>query len=439
MEHTRKYFSHDELLNEVGVALKEGLQRYKISEVKNSEFSNLDCLKSGLALFTFKFASLLKFDTACIDCQTFIHNMKSLFRVNSVPCDTYLRERLDTISPVIVRKCYTYLFKRLQRNKILDHFRFLDRYLLISLDGTGVFSSNTVHCDQCCIKQHKEGSLTYYHQILAAALVHPDQRVVYPFCPEPIMKSDGDTKNDCERNAAKRWVSDFRREHPHLPTVILADGLSSNEPFIRILEKHHLSYILVCKESDHKYLTNWVNTADSVDKLGFTETIKGVKFVYEYMNDVPLNGTKESCRVTVVRFSETKNGKTTKWMWVTDLEVTLKNIREFVKGGRARWHIENETFNTLKNQGYEFEHNFGHGNQYLTTLFTHLMMIAFFIDQCLQHLNKRFQEAVRKWKSKGSVWELMRSMIFIYTLPNFETLYHCIVHPPPMVIESVKL
>ena len=107
------------------------------------------------------------------------------------------------------------------------------------------------------------------------------------------------------------------------------------------------------------------------------------------MRDVPLNETKEACRVHVVRFSETKKGKTTQWMWVTDLEVTDKNIREFVKGARARWHIENETFNTLKNQGYEFEHNFRHGYQYLTTLFTHLMMLAFFIDQCLQHVNKR--------------------------------------------------
>jgi len=67
----------------------------------------------------------------------------------------------------------------------------------------------------------------------------------------------------------------------------------------------------------------------------------------------------------VIRYKETKQKtkkgpfKTTKWMWVTDLDVTPKNIREIVKGARARFHIENQTFNTLKNQGYEFEHNFG--------------------------------------------------------------------------------
>jgi len=431
MKHTRKYFSHDDLLSEVSQAFEEGLKRYKISEVSRSKFSNLDYLKSGLALFTFKFTSLLKFDTARWKCETFQGNMRRLFKMDDVPCDTYLRERLDVLPPVVIRQGYTRLFRLLQRNRLLDHFRFFKKYVLISLDGTGVFYSEQVHCEHCCVKEHKNGTPSYYHQILGAALVHPDQKVVYPLCPEPIMKNDGQTKNDCERNAAKRWVTDFRREHPHLPTVILADGLSSNEPFIRILQENNVSYILVAKEGDHAYLTEWVQTADRIDKPSFTETIKGVTQTYEYMRDVPLNESKESCRVHVVRFSETKKGKTTRWMWVTDLPVTLQTIREFVKGGRSRWRIENETFNTLKNQGYEFEHNFGHGYQYLTTLFTHLMMLAFFIDQCLQYVNKRFQAAVEHWRAKGTVWELMRSALLIYELPDFETLYHVLVHPPP--------
>jgi hypothetical protein len=43
--------------------------------------------------------------------------------------------------------------------------------------------------------------------------------------------------------------------------------------------------------------------------------------------------------------------------WVTDLTITEENAPTLVAGGRARWKIENETFNTLKNQGYHFEHN----------------------------------------------------------------------------------
>jgi hypothetical protein len=273
--------------------------------------------------------------------------------------------------------------------------------------------------------------------MLSAALVHPDQKVVYPFCPEPIMKTDGTTKNDCERNAAKRWVEDFRREHPHLKTVILADGLSSNEPFISILKHHHLSYILVCKEGDHAYLTDWVNNADAEDKPTFTETSKGVTSTYSYMRDVPLNEAKEACRVTVVCLLETKKEKTTKWMWVTDLPVDLTNIKEFTKGGRARWRIENEVFNTLKNQGYEFEHNYGHGQKNLHTFLAYLMMLVFFVDQCLQQVNKRFQEAYAKHGSKKALWGNMLYCLYTFEIPNFESLYQFIVHPPPLAIESI--
>lgn len=438
MNQTRKYFSQDELLDEVSQALQEGLTKHQVPDIDQSAFSNVDCLKSGIALFTFKFPSLLKFDNAREHCQVFKNNMKRLFQVKTIPCDTYLRERLDGITPAVIRKSYTRLFTLLQRNRLLDHFRFFNRYVLISLDGTGVFSSSAIHCENCCVKQHRNGTTLYYHQLLAAALVHPDQKVVYPLCPEPIMNSDGSAKNDCERNAAKRWVSDFRREHPHLPTVILADGLSSNEPFITLLKQHNLSYILVCKEGDHAYLADWIKAADLHDKPSFTETVKGVTSTYSYMKNVPLNDAKAACRVTVVSLSETKKGKTTRWMWVTDLPVTLNNICEFTKGGRARWKIENETFNTLKNQGYEFEHNFGHGYRHLTTVFSHLMMIAFFIDQCLQHANKRFQAAVQKWGSKSSVWQLMRSMLFMYEIPDFETLYHSMVDPPAVTLTSVK-
>ncbi len=437
MKQTRKYFTQDELLERIRANISKGLKRHRVSEVAPSFFSNLDCLMSGLAVFSFKFPSLLKFDQVRGQDKVLAQNLKTLFHLQRTPCDTYMRERLDLIDPKVTRQSFSDLFTQLQRNKLLEQFRFLGDYYLVSVDGTGVFSSNDVHCEHCCTKKHRDGTITYHHQILAAALVHPDQKVVYPFAPEPIMKSDGAKKNDCERNACKRWVKDFRREHPHLKTIILADGLSSNEPFISILKEHKLSFILVCKETDHEYLTQWVQAADTQDKPGFTETLKGIKNTYEYMQDVPLNDSKNSCRVNVVRFMQTKKGKTTKWMWVTDLPVTLNNMREFVKGARARWKIENETFNTLKNQGYEFEHNFGHGKKHLHTVFAHLMFLAFFVDQCLQHINKRFQEALHRRGSKKSLWQTMLECLYLFEIPNFESLYHFIVHPPPLTIKTV--
>jgi hypothetical protein len=437
MKETRPYFTQDSLLYRVRTRLIASLRVNKTAEIANATFSNIDCIMSALAVFTFKFPSLLRFDKARTSDKPFLKNLRTLFHIKGVPCDTYMRERLDEIIPHVIRPAYTALFTLLQRCKLLEQFRFFKDYYLISLDGTGIFSSHTIHCKQCCTKEHRDGTVTYHHQIVAAALVHPDQKVAYPLCPEPIMKSDGMKKNDCERNAVKRWVADFRREHPHLKTIILADGLSSNEPFITILTDQKLSYILVCKEGDHAYLSDWLNHADAQDKPEFTETINGVTSTYSYMRDVPLNESKDSCRITVVSLTETKKGKTTKWMWVTDLIVDLTNIKEFTKGGRARWKVENETFNTLKNQGYEFEHNFGHGKKYLHTVLAHLMMLAFFIDQCLQHVNKRFQEAYTKRGSKKALWENMLFCLYTFEIPDFESIYHFIVHPPPLLMPSI--
>lgn len=437
MKQTRKYFTQDALIVRVRQSLIESLLRHGVNEVSGSNFSNIDCLMSGLSLFSFKFPSLLKFDRERLGKTPLMKNLKTLFSLENVPCDTYMRERLDEITPRICRRAFCDLFTLIQRNKILDNFRFFEDHYLISVDGTGVFSSQDIHCAQCCVKKHRNGTVTYYHQILAAALVHPSQKVVYPFVPEPIMNTDGRTKNDCERTALKRWVSDFRREHPHLKAVILADGLSSNEPFIRLLKDTRLNFILVAKETDHEYLTQWIQGADGEDKPRREETVGDVKHTYEYMLNVPLNDAKRQCLVNVVCFTETKKGKTTKWMWVTDLAITLKNIQEFVKGARARWKIENETFNTLKNQGYEFEHNFGHGKKYLHTVFSYLMLLAFFIDQCLQHLNKRFQAALQRMGSKRGLWQQMLSSLYIVEIPNFESLYHVIVYPPPFKVQSV--
>lgn len=437
MNQTRNYFTQDELLLRIRENFSKGLHRSKVPECSGSLFSNVDCLMSGLALFSFKFSSLLKFDKARGQDVILSRNLKILFQLQGVPCDTYMRERLDVIDPRVTRMAFCNLFTLLQRNKILDHYRFFGDHYLVSVDGTGVFSSNSVHCDHCCIKNHRNGTITYHHQILAAALVHPDQKVVFPFAPEPIMKTDGAKKNDCERNALKRWVKDFRREHPHLKVITLLDGLSANEPCISLLKAEALSFIIVCKTKDHAYLGDWLKAADKQDKPSFTDTVKGVKRTYAYMRDVPLNDAKQSCRVTVVNFSETKGGKTTNWTWVTDLPVDLKNIREFVKGARARWKIENETFNTLKNQGYEFEHNFGHGKQHLNTVFAHLMLLAFFVDQCLQQVNKRFQAALLRCGGKSHLWERMLNSLYIVEIPSFESLYYHIVHPPSLKFSSV--
>src|SRR3989338_512313 len=128
-----------------------------------SNISAADCLMSGLAVFGLKFPSLLQFDSG-LDDPVIKHNLQTLYKVKEAPCDTYMREKLDQVDPRSLRPAFTSIFSLLQRGKILEDYRFLDKYLLVPCDGTGLFSSNAIHCENCCEKHHKDGEITYYHQ-----------------------------------------------------------------------------------------------------------------------------------------------------------------------------------------------------------------------------------------------------------------------------------
>ena len=169
-----------------------------------------------------------------------------------------MRERLDEVDPRQLRAVFKHVFTLLQRGKGLEGFTCLDGHYVLSVDGTGYFSSSHVHCAQCCEKHHRDGRTTDSHQMLGAVLVHPDKREVFALAPEPIVKGDGAKKNDCERNAAKRLLSDVRREHPHLKLLVVEDGLASNGPHIKHLKGLDLRFILGAKRADHEALFEWV-------------------------------------------------------------------------------------------------------------------------------------------------------------------------------------
>jgi len=246
----RKKLSIPGLLNQVKSYFK------KISVPKTKRKGSIplsDCLMSGLAIFSLKYPSLLQFDKNKRE-PTIKHNLKSLYGIGTIPSDTYLRERLDELPASELRGAFTTLIREAQRGKVLEKFTYYNDYYLLSVDGTGYFSSHEIHCEQCCEKHHRNGQITYYHQMLGLAMVHPDHSHVLPFAPEPIIKQDGIKKNDCERNAGKRLLTQLRKEHPKLKIIMVEDGLASNGPHIKLLKSLDMIYILGAKPKDHTYL-----------------------------------------------------------------------------------------------------------------------------------------------------------------------------------------
>jgi hypothetical protein len=340
-----------------------------------------------------------------------------------------MREILDPVSPKWLRPVFKSVFQQLQRGKALEPLEFLDGHYLLALDGTEYFSSKTIHCASCVQRVHRNGSITYAHQMLGAAIIHPDQRAVIPLMPEPIGNCDGMDKNDCERNAAKRFVAKLRQDHLHLKFIITEDSLSSNAPHIATLHDHDLRYILGVKEGDHTYLFQQVQVAEQAGRVTYYERharAAGLVHRFRFINDLPLNASQAHVRVNFLEYWEIGDAKVQHFRWVTDWRVHTRNVYALMRGGRARWKIENETFNTLKNPGYHFEHNYGHGEQHLSVVFATLMMLAFLVDQTQQLCCALFRAVWAKLGSKRLLWERMRALFYSYALTSMRELWEAL-------------
>jgi hypothetical protein len=377
-------------------------------------------------MFSLKAPSLLAFDKERTE-----GNLHTIYGIARVPCDTHMREILDPVSPKWLRPVFKSIFRQLQRGKALEAMTFLDGYYLLALDGTGSFSSKTIHCASCLHQVHRNGTITYTHQMLGAAIIHPDVRAVIPLMPEPIGKDDGTAKNDCERNAAKRFVAKLRQDHPHLKFIVTEDSLSSNAPHIETLHAQGLRYILGVKEGDHASLFQHVQAAEHAGRVtSYERHDRAAQLVhrFRFVTDVPLNASHPDVRVNFSAYWEMGDDKVQHFSWVTDFRVNTRNVFHLMRGGRARWKIENETFNTLKNQGYHFEHNYGHGQQHLSVVFAMLMMLAFLVDQTQPLCCALFRAVWAQMGSKRLLWERMRALFYDYRLTSMRELLEALLY-----------
>jgi hypothetical protein len=382
-----------------------------------------DVLMSAFAMFSLKDPSLLAFDQRR---QNPTDNFRTIYGINRVPCDSQMRDTLDPIDPKGLRTPFLEIFRLLQRSKALERFVYLDGRYLVSLDGTEYFSSKKIHCASCLEKHHRNGTVTYYHQLLGATLVHPDLKEVIPLAPEPIIQQDGHTKNDCERNATRRWLKQFCKDHPHLRVIVVEDALSANAPHLKDLAEARVRYIIGVKPGDHTFLFEQLRGLDEAGQmqvLTLIDPATNILHHFRFCNAAPLNESNPDVLVNVLEYWEIHPDRTVqRFSWITDFTLNADNVWAVMRGGRARWKIENETFNTLKNQGYNLEHNYGHGEQNLSVVLALLMMLAFLVDQVQQLCCPRFRAAWHKMKTKCHLWEQIRNHFRTLLFDSMEEL-----------------
>ena len=366
--NVRKHLSADGLYG----LLRAAFRKIPDHRREGSPIPLVDTLMSAFAMFALKDPSLLAFEERRND-----ENLRNLFRIQRPPCDTQMRETLDPVNPEQLRPVFGSVFRELQRGQALKPLVFYQGCYLLLMDGTQYFSSHQIHCDSCLKKVHAEtGEVTYQHQTLAAVLAHPDHKEVIPLAPEPICQQDGNTKNDCERNAAKRLLHKIRQEHPRLKLIVVEDGLASNAPHIRELIALHMHFILGAKPGDHEFLFDQLIAAFEDDRVTtISWKVGDGRAEISFVNQVPLNESNPDLLVNFLHYVEYgPDGKERKiFTWVTDLHITRSNARLLVRGvwkklgsKRALWdhlrsHFRHFTFQSMKHLDevmlYRLAHN----------------------------------------------------------------------------------
>lgn len=414
----------------------------------NPKISIEDAAMSAFAIFKLKFPSLLEFDKQRVN-KNRAHNIKSIFGIKHIPSDTQMRTILDKVPHFELFKVFKTIFSLLQKEKVLNDFKYhipgAGDFFINPVDGTGIFSSTKIKCDCCLVRENKttleqvddeDVKLVFHHQMLGSGIVHPDKKVVIPMSPEPILLQDGANKNDCESTAIKRYLFRLKDEHPRLSFLIGTDALHSNTPMLKLIKALGWSYLTMLKPRSHKYCFEEFGKNKETKNLIVEDIIgdkvkKKRKRIYTYLNQVKL--FQKGFNVNVLDFQEIitwenkgPQKKVVHMTWATDITINSNNVFELMRAGRARWKDENEIFNTLKNQGYHLEHNYGHGKENLASNFSMFANLAFLVDQIEELSCSLYQTARKEMRTKYGLWNRVQVIIDILEFNSWTELLNSI-------------
>jgi Transposase DDE domain len=390
----------------------------------NCTYSLTDTLMGAFSIFHLKDPSLLAFREQ-FDYRR--ENLKQIYGLEKIPQDSGLRKCLDGLNPALLRPVFKVLLNQLRNAKVLEEKRVLGDYLAVSGDGTGYFCTTKNDCAHCLTRHLRNGEVQYHHQLLAACIVHPGQNTVFPVAAEAIVRQDGAEKNDCERNAAKRLFPQIRQILPTDKIILLLDALYADGPTLRALKAEQFSFFITLKEGYALLQAQRLQEAGKLEELIWYNGKS--KCIARWTNDLIFNGQNQDILVNYLQYQEVN--KTTGELlyhneWITDLTINKDQVQEMVQVARARWKIENETFNTLKNQGYHLEHNYGHGKQFLSTVFAMLMLLAFLVDQVAQFVDTCFQKAMAKFKTRKAFWHRVAAAFDVLPCMSMNSIYRFI-------------
>ena len=354
-------------------------------------------------------------------------NCESLFGISKIPSDNHVRDMLDAASPDRLHPVFADVVGALEASPGgMDSFRRLGGRVLIAMDGTEYHCSKKISCPNCSTRRRGKGEeVEYHHTLLAATLVAPGHDKVIPLQPEFIIPQDGAEKQDCESAAAKRWLAAHGVRYAHLAPVYLGDDLFSRQPMCETVLAQGASFLFVCKPASHVLIQEYLAgvTAPALER----RVKRGKSHVlhrYRWLEGVPLRDGKHALAVNWLEMEiiDAKGKTTYRNSWVTDLPVDERTVVDLADCARARWKIENETFNTLKNNGYNLEHNFGHGKLNLASVLVSLNLLAFAMHTACDIADPLWRKARDKIGPRYRFFSRLASVTEYLLFPSWDDL-----------------
>ena len=403
----------------------------------NAKYSMSDICLAAFSVFFMQSPSFLAHQQA-LSARQGRSNLQTLFQNVQIPSDNHIREMLDGIPMDHFDSVFFQIISDLRFHKSLEHFQSLAGHILIALDGSEYFSSYQISCPKCSTRKHRNGEIEYFHSLLGAVIVAPGQSMALPLPPEFISPQDGAQKQDCEQKAAERWLAKYSEELRALKPVFLGDDLYAHQPFCLNVLKHDFSFIFTCKPSSHKILYEYLEGVEK-ETLTVTKPLPGKglrRYSYEWLCDVPIRDGHQALKVNWIslQISDPKGkAKTSNYSFLTDIAPRASNIEKLISCARSRWKIENETFNVLKNNGYNLEHNFGHGKKTLAALLVVLNLLAFSMHNACRLTSRVWQEAEAVFSAKKRLFIDLWSLCKYHLFPSWQALLNTIISgiPPP--------
>ncbi len=397
---------------------------------KNLTYSMEDAVLGAFSVFFTQSPSFLAFQKAMEENKG-RSNAQTLFEMNQIPCDNHIRDLLDGVSPSYVFSLFYSIFKNINQSGYLDLFRSVNNNLLIALDGTQYFTSDTIHCRNCSKSKHRNGKVTFFHSVITAVIVSPGNDKVIALEPEFIVPQDGHKKQDCENAAAKRWLRNHGHQYRLYRVSILGDDLYCRQPICEIILEEGFNFILVCKPDSHKTLYEYLEGAEGIE-MSVIRRWTGKRSeidTYRFINHIPLCDADNALEVNWCEITTAlEDGRVIyKNSFVTNHEITKENVNEIVMAGRARWKIENENNNVLKNKGYNLEHNFGHGNKYLSSLLLTFNLLAFLFHTVLNIFDNKYKMIRKELPSRKTFFDDIRALTRYICFESWDNLMNFMI------------